>query len=75
MVLELAFAASGHASDEDARLLPAALDSTQCSTRLAAISRYSRSEDDEHDNAALKRLNRNFGSLTSPYARHIIVAA
>lgn len=47
------------ASDEDARALLAALDSPQCSTRLEAICRHSRSEDDEqHDNAALKRLSR-----------------
>jgi hypothetical protein len=59
MILELAFAASGHASDGDARSLLEALGSAQCETRLEAISRYSRSEDSEQrDNAALKKLSR-----------------
>ncbi|MGH7306500.1 MAG: hypothetical protein ACRELZ_24735 [Candidatus Rokuibacteriota bacterium] len=64
MILELAFAASSHASDDDARRLLEALGSAHCETRLEAISRYSRSEDDEqNENAALKKL-----SLTAPPA-------
>ena len=73
VVLELVVAASSHASDEDAKLLLAALDSTQCSTRLEAISRYSRSEDGEqHENAALKRLGRTAPPAAKEQARAIL---
>jgi len=50
--------ASSHASDEDAKLLLAALASDDCESRLEGLSRYSRSDDNErHRNAALKRLS------------------
>jgi hypothetical protein len=61
------------ASDDDARRLLEALGSPQCETRLQAISRYSRSEDDEqHDNAALKRLSRTAPPVTREQARAIL---
>jgi hypothetical protein len=61
------------ASDDDARRLLEALGSPQCETRLQAISRYSRSEDDEqHDNAALKRLSRTAPPVTREQARTIL---
>ena len=60
-------------SDDDARRLLEALGSPQCETRLQAISRYSRSEDDEqHDNAALKRLSRTAPPVTREQARAIL---
>jgi hypothetical protein len=73
VIFELAFAVPSHASDDDARRLLEALGSPQCETRLQAISRYSRSEDDEqHDNAALKRLSRTAPPVTREQARAIL---
>lgn len=47
------------ASEDDARSLLSALTAENCSARLEAISRYSRSEDNQKDhNAALRRLGR-----------------
>lgn len=49
---------SSEASEEGAKLLLLGLASDDCESRIKAISRYSRSEDNErHRNAALKRLS------------------
>src|SRR5213596_1287961 len=50
----------GQASDEEVKLLFAALASDDCESRLEGISRYSRSEDNErHRNGSLRRLSTN----------------